>query len=33
MAFVVLLAIVVGGMWLYFKFFSKPCGCKDATTP
>lgn len=30
MAFLIIVAIIVGSMWLYFKLFAKPpCGCAD----
>ena len=30
MAFLVVIALIVAGMWVYFKLFAKPpCGCAD----
>jgi hypothetical protein len=30
MAFLIILGLVIGGMWIYFKLFAKPpCGCAD----
>jgi hypothetical protein len=28
--FLVIVGLIVGSMWLYFRFFAKtPCGCQD----
>ncbi len=29
MAFIVVVAVMIGSLWLYFKLFGKKCACEE----